>query len=141
MLSTVAIMVLVALGAFWLARALATRVASAPTNGRNEPPGALDRSDFRSPSADWLIAVFTSATCSSCAAVMAELRGHESGAVVVEEVEVGASADIHRKYRIDSVPTAVVVDDSGTTHLAIVGPLGPDHRAALAATINPLPNG
>lgn len=137
MIWTVLLMGVVALGAFGLARSLTNRMTAAPTNTPNDPPGSLDRSDFRAPTAEWLIAVFTSATCSSCAAVLSELRGHESASVVVEDVEVGASGELHRKYNIDSVPTAVIVDGSGTTHLAFVGPLGPDHRAALNTTLHP----
>lgn len=107
----------------------------APTAARDEPPTSLDRSDFRSPQSEWLIAVFTSATCASCAAVVAELRGFGSSQVVVVEVEVGSDPELHRKYAIGSVPTAVVAARDGDARLGIVGPIGPDHRAALSETL------
>ena len=103
----------------------------APTATPGAPPGSLDRTDFRAPEAPLLIAVFTSATCSSCEAVWAELAGYESTSVATQNVEVGESPDLHDRYRIESVPTAVIVDRSGETQAAFVGPLGPDHRQVL----------
>ena len=79
--------------------------------------------------------MFSSATCASCAAVLAELQGWENDDVAVTEVEVGAEPGLHQKYGIDSVPTAVIADASGDAKLAFVGPLGPEHRAALATTL------
>lgn len=102
-----------------------------PTATPGAPPGALDRSDFRAPDAPLLIAVFTAASCSSCEAVWAELAGYESSTVATQEVEVGAHPDLHRRYSIESVPTAVIVDEHGETQAAFVGPLGPDHRQVL----------
>ena len=109
---------------------------AAPTTARGEPPTSLDRRDFRAPDAPWLIAVFTSATCSSCAAVLTELSGHESSAIVVVDVEIGVDPELHKKYAIESVPTAVIADATGDAKLAFVGPLGPEHRAALATTVH-----
>ena len=103
----------------------------APTAVPGVPPGSLDRSEFRAPTAPVLIAVFTSETCSSCDAVWAELSGYESPMIATQNVEVGAEPDLHKRYKIESVPTAVIVDASGDTQAAFVGPLGPDHREAL----------
>jgi len=130
-------MAIVAAAAIALAVWQQRQQAVAPTATRGEPPTALDRRDFRGPDAPWLIAVFTSATCSSCAAVLAELRERESSEIVVAEVEVGAEARLHRKYAIESVPTAVIADVTGDAKLAFIGPLGPEHRAALATTLGP----
>ena len=82
-----------------------------------------------------MIAVFTSATCSSCDAVWGELSGYESDLVAAQNVEVGEEPDIHKRYQIESVPTAVIVDASGETQAAFVGPLGPDHRRVLKELI------
>ena len=108
----------------------------APTVTPGAPPGSLDRADFRAPEAPLLIAVFTSETCSSCDAVWAELAGYESPTVVTQNVEVGAEPALHKRYKIDSVPTAVIVDRRGETQAAFVGPLGPDHRQVLADLIS-----
>ena len=106
-----------------------------PTAARGEPPTRLDRADFRSPHAEWLITVFTSASCSSCAAVMTELRGYASADVVVEDVEIGTAPHLHSKYSIESVPTAVIADATGNAKLGFVGPIGNEHRSALATTL------
>jgi thioredoxin-related protein len=42
---------------------------------------------------------------------------------------------LHSRYKIDSVPTTVIVDVTGETQAAFVGPLGPDHRIALRELI------
>lgn len=102
-----------------------------PTAVPSAPPGQLDRSDFRAPDAPLLIAVFTSATCSSCEAVWAELSGYESASVATQNIEIGAEPELHRRYAIDAVPTAVIVDAVGTTQAAFVGPLAADHRRVL----------
>ena len=43
------------------------RRPEAPTQGTWPVPAQLDRADFARPEAPWLGAVFTSATCDSCA--------------------------------------------------------------------------
>ncbi len=136
MILTLLLMAVVAAAAAALAFWQRRQRRGAPTVARGEPPTSLDRRDFRAPDAPWLIAVFTSATCSSCAAVLTELSGHESGDVVVVDVEVGVDPKLHTKYGIDSVPTAVIADSTGDAKLAFVGPLGPEHRAALATTLH-----
>ena len=108
----------------------------APTSTVGEPPSRLDRHDFRAPEAPWLVAVFTSATCASCEAVWSELVRHESSSVVTQNVEVGAEADLHERYSIDSVPTAVIVDRAGQVAYAVVGPLAPADRSAVQAILS-----
>jgi len=122
-----AVAALAGAAAWWQQR----RFRPAPTSTPGAPPGSLDRSDFRAPDAPLLIAVFTSETCSSCDAVWAELAGYESPQVATQNIEVGHDVELHRRYQIDSVPTAVIVDSRGETQAAFVGPLGPDHRKAL----------
>ncbi|MEM7095590.1 MAG: thioredoxin domain-containing protein [Actinomycetota bacterium] len=135
MTATLIVMAVVAAAATALAVLQQRGRAAAPTVARGEPPTSLDRRDFRGPNAPWLIAVFSSASCSSCAAVLAELREHESSDVVVVDVEIGDEPGLHSKYGIESVPTAVIADAGGDAKLAFVGPLGPDHREALHTTL------
>lgn len=133
---TFAIMATAALVAAAVAWWQQSRLRPAPTATPGVPPGQLDRREFRAPDAPLLIAVFTSATCSSCAAVWAELAGYEGSAVATQEVELGAEPQLHKRYKIESVPTAVVVDRTGETQAAFVGPLGSDHRAVLLDLIS-----
>jgi hypothetical protein len=79
--------------------------------------------------------VFTSETCSSCDAVWAELSGYESSTIVTQNVEVSEDAALHKRYSIDSVPTAVIVDRSGESQAAFIGPIGPDHREVLRGIV------
>ncbi len=93
-----------------------------PTQGQWPVPTQLDRTDFERPDAAWLVVVFSSATCDSCADAVAKSRALASDAVVVEEVEATARADIHRRYSIQAVPTVVVADAEGVVKASFVGP-------------------
>lgn len=131
MITTLLVMAAVAAVAGLVAWLQQQRYRPAPTTTPGAPPGSLDRRDFRAPDAPVLIAVFTSATCSSCEAVWAELAGYESSSIATQNIEVGSEAALHARYNIDSVPTSVIVDRSGETQAAFVGPIGPDHREVL----------
>ena len=51
-----------------------------PTQPRRELPTQLDRADFDGVAVPWLVAVFSSASCSTCADVIAKaevLRSHD----------------------------------------------------------------
>jgi hypothetical protein len=99
------------------------RRPAAPTNVGHTLPGRLDRRDFERPEAPWLVAVFTSATCHTCGAVWDKSRLLASDAVAVQEVEVTAAREVHRKYAIDAVPAVVVADESGTVRAGFLGPV------------------
>lgn len=133
----VTILIMSAVGALALALAwLAQRQRRpSPTSTTGEPPAQLDRTDFRSPDTRWLIAVFTSASCASCERVWNELASYESATTVAQNIEVAADPDLHRKYRIDSVPTAVITGADGIVRHAVVGPLAPDDRRDIGAIL------
>ena len=114
------------------------RKPQAPTQGRWAVPAQLDRADFGRPSAPWLVAVFTSATCDSCIKAMDKARVLASDEVEVEEVEVGARPEVHRRYHVDAVPTIVVADDEGVVRASFVGPpTATDLWAAVAEARQP----
>lgn len=87
-----------------------------------QAPTQLDRADFPRPDVPWLVAVFTSATCQSCAEAMARANVLASEAVAVEEAEYTARGDLHKRYRVDAVPTVVVADAEGVVQASFVGP-------------------
>ena len=101
---------------------LERRRPEAPTQGSWTVPAQLDRADFTRPDAPWLVAVFTSATCDSCAKAVERARVLASGAVAVDEAEVKARPDIHRRYHIDAVPIVVVADAEGVVRTSFTGP-------------------
>jgi hypothetical protein len=85
-------------------------------------PGTLDRADFERPEAPWLVVVFTSATCDTCAAVWARAQLVESPEVAVQQVESREHRNLHQRYRIDAVPLVAVVDAAGAVQAHFLGP-------------------
>jgi hypothetical protein len=94
-----------------------------PTNVGHTLPDHLDRGDFARPGAPWLVAVFTSATCATCAGVWDKAQPLASDDVAVQEVEVGGARDLHDRYRITAVPAVVVADAAGVVRSTFVGPV------------------
>ncbi|HVF13682.1 MAG TPA: thioredoxin domain-containing protein, partial [Acidimicrobiales bacterium] len=114
------------------------RRPDAPTQGDWPVPRQLDRADFDRAEAPWLVAVFSSATCDSCATVLRKSAVLASNEVVVQEVEVGAQGDLHRRYGIEAVPTIVMADADGVVRASFVGePSATDLWAAVAEVREP----
>jgi hypothetical protein len=128
----------IALAVAVLAWVLERRRPQAPTQGRWAVPNQLDRTDFDRPGAPWLVAVFSSATCDSCATAVERARTLASADVAVQEVEVAVRGDLHRRYNIEAVPTLVVADRLGVVRATFVGPPTTDDlRAAVADVRGP----
>lgn len=114
------------------------RRPDAPTAPRWAVPTQLDRNDFAQPEVPWLVAVFTSSTCDACAGTVSKAEALECGEVAVDEVEVGARPDVHRRYAIDAVPMVVVADAEGVVRASFVGPpTATDLWAAVAGLREP----
>jgi len=101
---------------------LERRRPEAPTQGNWAVPAQLDRADFARPEAPWLVAVFTSATCGSCAKAVEQAKVLASDSVAVDEAEVKTHPDLHRRYHIDAVPIIVVADAEGVVRTSFTGP-------------------
>ena len=95
----------------------------APTNVRHTLPEQLDRRDFERPDAPWLVAVFTSSTCHTCGGVWDKARLLASDDVAVQDLDVTAAREVHRKYAVDAVPAVVVADGSGVVRAGFLGPV------------------
>jgi thioredoxin-like negative regulator of GroEL len=93
-----------------------------PTQAAWAVPTQLDRADFERPEAPWLVALFTSATCDSCAKAVEKAAVLGSAQVVVQNVEIGTKPDLHRRYHVEAVPTIVVADGEGVVRASFVGP-------------------
>ncbi|HEX2047763.1 MAG TPA: hypothetical protein VHF27_08365 [Acidimicrobiales bacterium] len=125
---------LVVLVAAVVAVVMDRRRPEAPTQGTWTVPAQLDRADFARAEAPWLVAVFTSATCDSCAQAVERAKVLASEAVAVDEAEVKARPDLHRRYHIDAVPIVVVADHEGVVRRSFTGPpSATDLWAAVAA--------
>jgi hypothetical protein len=119
-----------------------------PTQPRGEVPAQLDRADFDradfdradSPGAQkpWLVVVFTSATCDTCADVWRKAQVLASREVAVREVEFGRDRALHDRYRIDAVPALVIADALGVVRYGRLGPVSAtDLWAAMARCRDP----
>jgi hypothetical protein len=110
----------------------------APTQVAWTAPRQLDRTDFARPDAEWLVAVFSSSTCASCAGMVEKANVLASASVAVEELEARTRPELHRRYGIEAVPITVVADATGVVRAAFVGPAtATDLWAAVAEVRHP----
>jgi hypothetical protein len=101
-------------------------------------PTQLDRNDFAGPDLPWLVALFTSADCSTCALVRAKAAVLASDEVVVDDVEVTARPALHKRYRVEAVPIVVIADADGVVRASFIGPVSAtDLWAAVAEVREP----
>lgn len=112
------------------------RQADPPTQARRELPSQLDRADFDGD--DWLVAVFTSESCSTCADVVRKAQVLESAQVTVVTASYQARPDLHQRYEIDAVPCLLIADTEGVVHAGFLGPVtATDLWAAVANARQP----
>lgn len=110
----------------------------APTQPSHLVPAQLDRTDFDRADAPWLVAVFSSGTCHTCADVVRKARVLASADVAVVDVEYGGARELHRKYAIEAVPIVAVADRDGVVRAGFAGPVtATDLWAAVAEAREP----
>ena len=112
------------------------RSADPPTQARHEIPAQLDRSEFDGEG--WMVAVFTSATCSTCADVVRKAEVLRCDDVTVSNLSFQDHRRLHERYDIDAVPLLVIADGDGVVHAGFVGPVtATDLWAAIANAREP----
>lgn len=117
---------------------LRRRATDAPTQGGFQMPTQLDRGDFDSPDAPWLVAIFTSSTCDACADVANKAMVLASQEVAVQRIDYINNPDLHKRYKVDAVPTLVIVDNRGVVRNGFLGPMkAQDLWAAVAECREP----
>ena len=104
--------------AWWLER---RRRNDAPTQSPALPPTQLDRADFPRPSVPWLVVLFTSSNCDSCAGLYDKAAALESDEVVVAEIEYFANPALHDRYHVAAAPMTLVADADGVVRVSFVG--------------------
>jgi hypothetical protein len=109
------------------------RRPDAPTQVSRAVPSQLDRGDFVRPGAAWLVVVFTSATCDTCAGVVAAARSLGGDDVAVVDVEYQARRSVHERYRIEAVPMVVFADAAGAVRASRLGPVSAAELASVLA--------
>jgi hypothetical protein len=113
----VALVAVAAVIAFVLNR----RRPQAPTQGKIPVPAQLDRADFPDADKPWLLVVWTSRTCESCARATAKASVLRSDDVGYVEVPWQDRRDLHDRYRIEDVPLLVLADEEGVVQVSFVG--------------------
>jgi hypothetical protein len=115
------------LAAVGVALALQRRRPDPPSAPSYRAPAQLDRDDFTGRPGRWLIVLFGSTTCDTCpvtwATVQAVLASSPTAALDSRRVDVQADSELHRRYRIDGVPTTVIADPDGIVTEAFFGPM------------------
>jgi hypothetical protein len=119
-LLAVAIVVIAALVAMAVER---RRRHDPPTQPRREMPTLLDRADFADPDKPWLVVVFSSESCSTCADVIAKAEVLRSPDVAVDVAAFQSRRDLHERYAIDAVPCLVVAGPDGAVTGGFLGPV------------------
>ena len=133
----IAVGVVVVVGAVALV-ARRRQVTDVPTQVSWTVPQQLDPADLPRVAENWLVVVFTSATCHVCADVARKARVLESRDVLVAEIEYAARRDLHVKYGIDAVPTLLIADRDGVVRRHFLGPVSAtDLWAAVARVRDP----
>jgi hypothetical protein len=107
--------------------------AAAPTS--YEAPTRLSRADFTRPEAPWLVVLFSSASCSTCADVWSKAALLESDEVAVQQVEAVENEVLHRRYGINAVPIVAIADRDGTVGASFMGPVSTTHLWAAVAEL------
>lgn len=123
--------------AIGVAAVIQRRRPDAPTAGRKEfqAPTQLDRNDFLRPDAPWVVAVFSSSTCSTCADVADKAAVLASDDVAVQVIEASERKDLHDRYRIEAVPITVIAGADGVVQESFLGPVSATHLWAAVADL------
>lgn len=95
--------------------------ASKPVRTAAPVPSQIDRTDFARPGAEWLVLLFSSDACESCAAMAARISPLENDVVAVDQAEYAQRPEIHDKYGIESVPVLGFYDRDGVARETFVG--------------------
>ena len=100
-------MIVLVAAAIGVSAVLSRRRTQAPvSSGARQAPARLNRDDFEGADCEWLVAIFTAATCNSCAETVARASILASDAIAVAEVEVTPDLKQARVF------VSVIGDDS-----------------------------
>jgi len=104
--------------AWWIDR---RRRADAPAQGPAAIPVQLDRADFPRPDVTWLVVLFTSNACASCAGLIDKATPLQSDDVAVVEVEYSVRRDLHERYHVQAAPLTLVAGPDGVVVAHLLG--------------------
>lgn len=104
-------------------RLMRLRRPQVPTQPKMAVPTQVDRKDFPNVEAPWLVVIFSSATCHTCADVVSKAAVLATSTVAVANIEYPEQKELHERYDIDAVPTVIVIDDEGVVRGSFIGPV------------------
>jgi thioredoxin-like negative regulator of GroEL len=126
------VLVVLSLLAVAVAARLQRRRPEPPTAPSYRAPTQVDRADFERPDVPILFLAFTSRNCNTCPLAWESLTALAGPARHAQRIDVEDDPDVHKRYRIDGVPTSLVIDQTGVVMKAFFGPVDRDEiRAAL----------
>ena len=99
------------------------KATAGPIRDTYPVPRQVFRGDFPQPEAPWLVALFSSKTCDSCASMREKVLALGSSEVAVCDVEFSESRALHERYEISGVPMVLVADAEGVVRQSFVGPV------------------
>jgi len=117
------VLVVLSLVAVAIALLMQRRRPDPPSAPSYRAPTQLDRNDFNRPDAPALVVVFASETCDSCPGVWSAVNQLPPERIITQQVTVQADPGLHRRYRIDGVPTTVIANHDGVVVDAFFGPV------------------
>lgn len=117
------VLTLVAVGVAYLLQRRRPEPPSAPSY---RAPTQVDRDDFHAPPTDTLIAVFASKTCDTCPIAWEIAEALQRPGVTAERIDVQVDPDRHKRYKIDGVPTTLLVDPDGVVRKSFFGVVSPE---------------
>jgi hypothetical protein len=94
----------------------------APIRDTYPVPRQLFRPDFPAPDSPWLVALFSSRTCDSCASMRDKVMVLGSSEVAVCDIEYSEARELHERYEISGVPMVLIADAEGVVRHSFVGP-------------------
>jgi len=103
-----------------------SRVSPSAANAHHVPD-RLDLDDFPEADGNWLVVVFSSSKCETCAGVVAAIRQLAMPGLSTREITVERHGDMHDRCGIDGVPTTVIADPQGRVLKSFLGPVA--HQA------------
>jgi hypothetical protein len=114
------------------------KATAGPIRDSYPVPRQLHRPDFPQPESPWLVALFSSSTCDSCASMREKVLAIGSSEVAVCDIEFSQARELHERYGISGVPMVLVADADGVVRRSFVGPVtATDLWAAVAEVRSP----
>ena len=131
-----AVLVVLTAVAVGVAVVLQRRRPDPPSAPSYRAPAQLDRDDFSARPGAWAVILFGSTTCDTCPITWATVErvlqqrspaggvGADDGPPIgSQRIDVQTDAELHRRYRIDGVPTTVLTDPEGVVTHTFFGPM------------------